>query len=114
MLKFQESWVKQGDGHLKKDVQYSLMEFCGPFVDFGFRKQSNGENLTVTPVKNYAESAENSKSQFDLIVLASQEIYKEFGKFTLNLPAVKQSILIESVDDVEKKMLEFLKNIKLF
>lgn len=114
MLRLQESWVKRVDGILVKEGQFSETDFIGPFIDFEFSKEPNGKRITVLPKKSYCETVKYSKSQFELIVLAGEEIFEKFGEFTLKLPEIGEQVVIKSAGTVKETIYSILKNMKLF
>lgn len=114
MLTLQESWQKRNDIILVKEGQFSDADFLGPFVDFEFLKEAKGKKIIAIPKKNYCEVAKYSKSQFDLLVLSSKDIFKEFGEFTLQLPTIGEKVIIKSAETAEETIFKVLKNMKLF
>lgn len=114
MLRLQESWVKRPDDVLVKEGQFADTDFLGPFVDFEFLKEAKGTKITAIPKKSYCETVKYSKSQSELLVLASKEIFKEIGEFTLKLPEIGHQVVIKSAETAEETIYGVLKNMKLF
>jgi len=114
VLKIQEGWKHENNECLSKNVDYMEIDFFGPFVTFKVEKNPLKGNVRVYPIKSFFETAEFKKSEFDLLVLATKELYEEFGEFTLILPLIKQEVIIKTSTSTEEVFISILKGLRLF
>ena len=109
MISMDNNWVEKGNVKTCI-VEYKKMDLYGPFLTFSLEKSREG-SIAVTPVSCITENPQEYEGDYKTLITATQELYKEIGKYTLRTKLFKARIYSE---DTEKIILEKLKGLELF
>ena len=110
MLCIDENWVLDENNIETKKAEYRVMDFYGPFLELNLKKYKDGQ-LVVKPIKTLIETSEITRSHFDLLSKASEELYERIGKFILKTQLF--NVTIDSAKTEELLIKEF-KKMRLF
>jgi len=92
-------------------IEYCVRDFVGPVVLFELKRYGAGK-LKVFPKDVHTEDASFSMSDLNVLKKACEEIYEEYGSFTLILPLFE--VEINSMEDAKTAVKKKLLNIRLF
>ena len=109
MISVGNNWVEKGNVKTCI-VEYKKMDFYGPFLTFSLEKSKEG-SIAVTPVSCITENPQEYEGDYKTLITATQELYKEIGKYTLRTKLFEARI--NSVE-TEKIILQKLKELSLF